>query len=324
MTWRPDSRQLIVAADLDRQTERCMIASFDLETGASVPIINDVNYFLYLVSPDDRLIYAEGARLLTIDLRSGRSALLAEQPDGFAFLGPLSISGDGRTLGVYWSEDGRYAIGKADAESGEVRAVIRPDFAEPYPMANHAMVNPVHPRQLFYAHEGSTDRIPDRIWSVDTETGEAFNLYRQKRLASGEHGEYVGHEVWSYCGEWLIFVQYPSSPMTPRGVCRVSRHGGEAEWVNGDYRYWHVCPSPDGRYAVADTLLDPGLGSEIVLIDLHARTSRLLCHIHKWPHHPGHPHPSFSPDSRKISFTYADSNDRLRVGVIDLAQILEQ
>ncbi|MFD0715764.1 hypothetical protein [Paenibacillus sp. GCM10027626] len=317
MSWRADSRNLVVATDADPITGYATLAAIDIISGHTIKLREGVWWQSGLVSRDNNYFYAEDSRIYVLNLATNRHALVAEHPAGCPFLEPLSLSADGQWLGVYWHEEGRYTIGTVDTATGSVQAVIRPDFAEPYPIANHAMVNPVYINQIFFAHEGTTEQIPDRIWAVDAKSGEARNLYEQRKLPDGTLGEYVGHEMWSYDGEWLYYVQYPHSPLRT-GICRVSREGGDAEFVNGDYRYWHVCPSPDGRYVVADTLLDPGLGSEIVLIDLATRKSRLLCRVSKWDRHPGHPHPSFSPDSTHISFTFVAEHGFLWVGVIEL------
>ncbi|GBG06264.1 hypothetical protein PAT3040_00781 [Paenibacillus agaridevorans] len=318
MSWRADSRHIIAAVNVDPATMIGTMVEIDTVNGYVKVLQEAMLCFNGLVTADDVFYYSIGAELLALDMRTGDPRLIAKHPNGCAFLEPLSITNDGKRFGVYWAEAGKYAVGTVDASTGEVKTVIQPDFPEPHPIANHAMINPVYANQLFYAHEGSTEQIVDRIWSIDVDTGAACNLYKQRKLSNGENGEYVGHEMWSYDGEWLYFVKYPHSPIAPTGIYRVSRDGGLTELMNEDYRYWHVCPSPDGRYAVADTLLDEGKGCEIVLIDLTARKSRMLCRVNRWNRHPGHPHPSFSPDSRKIIFTFADDHNLLRIGIIEL------
>jgi Tol biopolymer transport system component len=73
--------------------------------------------------------------------------------------------------------------------------------------------------------------------------------------------------------------------------------------------------SPDDRWVVADTHEH---GSKIVLVDAENGTSRPLCEVRRWEEHPGHPHPAFSPDSRKVSFTFADEENRLWVGIVEI------
>jgi len=318
MSWRADSRHIVVAVDIDPETMIGTIAEIDTLEGGFRVLQKQVPCFNGLVSANDILFYSVGAELFAMHLHTNERRLVAKHLNGSTFLEPLSITNDERYLGVYWKESGEYCIGIVDGVTGEVRQVIKPGFPEPHKIANHAMINPVYSDQIFFAHEGSTEQIVDRIWFVNASSGEAVNFYKQRKLLDGRNGEFVGHEMWSYDGEWLYFVKYAHSPLAPAGVCRVSRDGKLKEHINGDYRYWHACPSPDGQYVVADTLLDEGQGSEIVLIHLPTRKPRVLCRVDRWNHHPGHPHPSFSPDSRKIIFTYADEQKDLRVGIMEI------
>jgi Tol biopolymer transport system component len=128
--------------------------------------------------------------------------------------------------------------------------------------------------------------------------------------------EYVGHEIWAFDGSGLYFVKYAHSPDKPTGVYFADKRGERHAFVNGDYTYWHVGVSPDDRYAAADTQ-EPGR-SRIVLIDTATKQSKLLCELPCRGVHPGHPHPSFSPDSRKVTFTFSDEQDTLWVGVMDI------
>ncbi len=321
MSWRADSRHMIVAVNVDPNTMIGTFVEVDTLEGGFRVLQEQVPCFNGLVSANDILFYSVGAELFSLDLYTNEHKLIAAHPEGSTFLEPLSITNDETYLGVYWETAGEYWIGTVDSASGEVRQVIKPGFEEPHKIANHAMINPVYRDQIFFAHEGSTEQIMDRIWFVNAASGEAVNFYKQRKLLNGKNGEFVGHEMWSYDGEWLYFVKYAHSPLSPTGVCRVSRDGQLMEHINGDYRYWHACPSPDGQYVVADTLLDEGHGSEIVLIHLLTGKSQLLCRVNRWNHHPGHPHPSFSPDSRKIIFTYADEQRDLHVGIIELPQM---
>jgi Tol biopolymer transport system component len=87
----------------------------------------------------------------------------------------------------------------------------------------------------------------------------------------------------------------------------------------------HAAVSPDGKLMVADTrYVDCPVEKEsnIVLVNLQTKKSRLLAKINCWADHPGHPHPSFSQDSKKVVFTYADSGNNLRVGYIDISGTL--
>lgn len=315
MSWMSDSRHLVASASIEDDLS-CTFVLVDTESGRCETVVERGSWAGGIVSPDDWLYYLDGAAIRGIDLRGKTRRVVSELPKGGRFYEPLSVSADGRTMGVYWQAEGKWYIGLLDIASGAITASFVPGFAEPYPVANHAMVNPVYKKLVFFAHEGKTEHIPDRIWVWDSAGGKADNIYPQRRLPDGAHGDYVGHEMWAGDGEGLYWVQYGASPIKPTGVYYADkRRGWQAEWINGDYKYWHAAPSPDGRWVVADTHERPG---KVVLIDLQSRQSRLLAEIGLWWSHPGHPHPSFSPDSRKVTYTFADQNQSLWIGIIEM------
>ncbi|TXK84555.1 hypothetical protein [Paenibacillus sp. N3.4] len=328
MTWLSNSRHLIVQTDIDREKLTGSIVRFDTDTGDVQVLEEDLTWGRGVVSCDDILYLFDKNELYAIDAWSGERRTICKLEEHCTFFGPLSITNDGKVLGVYWKEqlhppedassrEANWVIGTVHTESGEVCVAARPLFEEPYPVANHAMVNPVDPNHVFFSHEGATEQIPDRLWVVDTRTGDMRNLFSQKREESGRPVEYVGHEIWAFDGSGLYFVKYPHSPDKPTGVFFVDKQGEWSEFVNGDYNYWHVGISPDGWYAVADTQ-EPGI-SKIVLIDMATKRSKLLCELPCRGVHPGHPHPSFSPDNRKITFTFSDEHDVLWVGIMDIS-----
>lgn len=326
MTWQRDSRTIVLSADVVQADMTCRYVAYDMARNAAELLEERADWGGATVSFDNKLYYLKHRRIHAIDLDTKEHRVLCSgATEETVFHGPLSVTNDGRSLGIYWTERGQWTIGRADARTGAMEKVATPGFAEPYPVANHAMINPIYANQIFYAHEGRTQDIPDRIWTVDADgpCGTARNLYRQQRLPDGCHGEYVGHEAWSYDGERLYFVKYSSSPLAPAGIYYVNRHGTEWGHLNGEHRHWHAAPSPDGRWIVSDTESDDHT-SKIVLTDAATGKSEVLCEVNRWPNHPGHPHPSFSPDSKRIAFTFADEHNDLWVGCIELEHMKER
>ncbi|MFD0716499.1 TolB family protein [Paenibacillus sp. GCM10027626] len=319
MSWLTDSRHLIVLTDLDRETKAGKIVRHDTLTGQSQILMDNGVWPRGVVGGDDQLYLFEGQELYSLHAWSGERRTICRLDDNCILHGPLSITNDSQTLGVYWLEgDQEWVIATVDARSGQVAEAARPGFVEPFPVANHAMINPVDSSCIFYSHEGATEHIADRLWVASTATGSKYNVFAQKRDENGKHVEYVGHEMWASDGSGLYFVKYAHSPHKPAGVYYADRNGKSQTFINGDYLYWHVSVSPDGRYAAADT--QEAGKSKIVLIDLATRQSKLLCELPCRGIHPGHPHPSFSPDSQKLVFTYADEQDTLWVGVTDIGE----
>lgn len=323
MSWLNDSQRLVATVNVDPKGTRGDYVLYDLQTGRTEPLPEDVRWGGGAVSFGNILYYLKDGGIRGYDPAKGDDFLVYASPDK-EFFGPLSVTNDGRMLGVFWKSGEDWSIGRLEAATGRLLETLTPGFAKPYSMANHAMINPVEDNLIFFAHEGTTQFIPDRIWLWDirqhgreTASG-AANLYRQRPMSDGQLGEYIGHEAWSWDGERLYFVKYSSSPLAPTGICYVTRQGAEFNHVNGDYRHWHVCPSPDGKWTVSDTEADGGTSSHIVLTEVATGKAEVLCTVKRWPNHPGHPHPSFSPDSRKITFTCADENNCLRIGCMEI------
>ncbi|MFK7696662.1 TolB family protein [Paenibacillus sp. HJGM_3] len=318
MSWLSDSRHLVLAIGIDPETLACSYAVVDTVTGKGELIVERSEWGCGVVSRQDVFfgLLEEGTRVFAYDASTGRLDVIGQAEAGTRLHGPLSIAGDGETIGLSWSRGDRSVIGVLHVRTGELEAIIEPSFSEPYPVANHAMINPVHPELVFYAHEGRTEHIPDRLWVVNRTTGEARNIFRQQKLEDGTHGQYVGHEMWAPDGSGLIFVAYAQSPWKPTGIYYAEKDGETSRFVNGDHKYWHVAASPDGRWLVADTQ-EPDHVASIVRIEAASGTSELLVRLPYWPRHPGHPHPSFSPDGRRIVFTYAGEGGALRVGILE-------
>ena len=316
MSWMSDSRHMLLCTQIDEEKKGKYIKT-DIMDGRTEVIAERLDWGRGLVSQQDVFYYYDGPLIYEFNLITCQTRTVCTLNPDETVYGPLSITNDGKKMGIYWRKGNDWTIGTLDITNGLVEKAASPGFAEPYPIANHAMINPAYPHLIFFSHEGQTEYIADRIYIIDTDSGIIKNAYPQKKLEGGELVEFVGHEMWSADGDYLYFVKYPQSPLKPTGVHRIDKQSSEASLINGDYNYWHVSLSPDGKWAVADTIEQEAI-SKIVLIHLENRTSRMLCELPIWYQHPGHPHPSFSPDSRKISFTFADEQANLQVGIIDL------
>jgi len=56
--------------------------------------------------------------------------------------------------------------------------------------------------------------------------------------------------------------------------------------------------------------------SGILLVDTQTGRQEVICRFPRGQKHPAHPHPSFSPDGKKIAFTLAAGPDS-HVAVVD-------
>lgn len=211
------------------------------------------------------------------------------------------------------------------------------EFPSGTPHMTHLMINPVYDNLVYFCHEGTTTKIPDRMWTIDTNTGEQKNIFIQQPNSLGSDseiktGETSGHENWTADGEHMVFVKYPyNTNVGMNGIVRIDKYGENREYINDDYRYWHCHPSADNRFITADTMMsgitqgenvNMGFGSsDIVLVDSKTSSSKLLAEIKCGVTHPYQPHPAFSPNGRLVAFACVNEEELLCVGIMDVTDL---
>ncbi|MFI4911754.1 MAG: hypothetical protein ACIAQZ_08830 [Sedimentisphaeraceae bacterium JB056] len=334
-TWDADSEKLVVCANMNTTTWPCDFLEFDTTTNTTT-FIDSSNYYHGVVSPTNKFYYTKGDDVYSFDMDTHQQTLICTHPDNKAFYGVPSVSNDGSVMTVYWrdSENKVRNISKIDTSTGTLTTIIdstyvKSAFDSPYDTIDHPMVNPVYKDLFFYCRNGDADEIPDRIWVYDENLDQHKNTYVEQLLPDDSPGEGVGHEMWAYNGLKLYFVKYfyPVSQITPTGLMWVDKwDSSEYDLINGDEEYLHAAVSSDERWLVADTKYWTGSVekmSDIYLIDLKTKKSKLLARVNTWTNQPGHVHPSFSPDNSKVTFTFADSSNNLWVGYIDISDITE-
>jgi len=151
--------------------------------------------------------------------------------------------------------------------------------------------------------------LTDRVWVVNRDGSNNRRLYRRKE------GEWITHESWIPGRREVAFVDWP------HGVRCVNVDTLAVRQV-ASFNAWHAVSNRRGRLMVADTnfpdvgvqLFDPldGVGEPRTLC--HPQASSIGRHwAGPFPYEHGpvkvhapqhtHPHPSFSPDGRKVCFT---------------------
>lgn len=326
-SWTADSCYLVVSVLQHREDRNSELYRVDKVTGEGVRLLANHMWDIGTVGSDDRYYYYDHHRIQSIDLHTLDIHTIYEDDDSETrFGGPLSITNDNRTLGLIVKREGTAYVSLLDVERGRLQDVTAPKFSDPLPLVTHPMVNPEQDHLIFYCHEGRTDLVSDRIWVANAADSTRTNLFQQRyhmREDRLQLGEWVGHEMWSHDGSQLFFVKYAVSPFGPTGIYAVAADGSRTDFINGDYRYWHVAVSPDGRYAVADTQEWPTM-PRIVLIDLHCGRSSWLCHAPSWKKHPSHPHPCFSTDSRTVVFSYMNEEGMLEVALTEVEDLVRE
>ena len=290
------------------------------------------------------LVYFDmtGHNMYLLDPDSGRCANILHEPEG-TIADPPSISTDGTRV-VYYvlypAVENRLFTGVnsvifaliLDPKTLEVSRGPRilvaypgrkgPTYAEnprDQVHVNHCQINPANRDHICYAHEFhniGVDGSPmkTRLWQVMSDGSYDRPVIRQKAR------EGHTHEVFGPSGKCLYYVDFWA-----RSVFAVDFESGERRLVfeASEYLPNHITISPDERFIAADTWADEGTDahgnpmSSILLVDTQTGEQRILCRFPRHEKHPGHPHPSFSPDGTKIAFTLADG-ENTQVACVDI------
>lgn len=205
-------------------------------------------------------------------------------------------------------------MGRVNTETGEFEEYLRKTFEKPFDIANHLMICPENPDMAFFAHEGTTQYISNRLWIYDKNLDKAWNLAKQNLDGDGNLGDCFGHEMWAPHGKGMYFVKYPVSPVPPKGICYVDIESGEHKVLYSKYRYWHVGVSKNNRFLLSDTTTGEKY-SEVVVVDTEDNTETIIDAPEITWTHPCHPHPQMSPDCDKVCYTALSEENRTCVKI---------
>lgn len=277
-------------------------------------LCNDVGDSSYVVY-DDMVYYCTKKEIKSINLETDEIKTIYKFEDIDFYLPHITSDGKFLTLeNAEWNrKDDKDLFLRINLETNEAKIMFTKGFLPPFEIANHCMPCPGNSNIIFFAHEGTTQYVTNRMWVYDCKTDKMRNIAKQEMTEDGDLGEYFGHEMWAPDGKGLYFVKYPQSPLKPTGLCYVDWQTGKKEILFSEYLYWHVSTSLDGKYLMADTMKGAYDGSdlcEVVLADIENKTEEIIDVVHSNGRHPCHPHPSISPDSKVVAYT-AFENGRI-------------
>ncbi len=213
-------------------------------------------------------------------------------------MGTTALSFDDRFWALRFGMGGCANLAVIDTASGQCEVILQRDTIA------HLMFCPDDNNLLYYAGP-----LKDRVWVINRDGSGNRRLYQR------EPGEWITHEVWLPDRRELAFVDWP------RGIRAINVDSG-AERRVASFNAWHAICNRDGSMMVADTnfpdigiqLFNPrdGIGEPLTLC--HPNASNQGAHWDgPFPYEDGpikvnapqhtHPHPSFSPDSRRVVFT---------------------
>jgi hypothetical protein len=250
--------------------------------------------------------------------------------DGGGF-GTMHMTNDGKYISI--ETGGRTFL--VDLESGNTEYVISKKFAPPFWESDHYIVCPTDKNKMFFAHEGDTRYVSNRLWLY--EHGKGMRCIAKQRLdEDGNLGDCFGHESWAPDGKGLWFVKYRDSTIFPKGISYVDLEGNQQNAIYGKYPYWHASCSADGRYLAADAITGdyngPRFSSftdeqmalvcecDCCIVNLKTGEERSVIKALTFLEYPDHPHPSFSTNAKWM--VYHDVVDgRVTLGFVKLEDI---
>jgi len=269
----------------------------------------------------NRMIASVNQSILLFDLNKSALPLeVFQAPRDWVLDQLLSITADGQRM-VISMRHGMQQLYRGllvDLQSGQIRTIVeRPWYA------NHFHFSPFDPDWIGYAHEGPTEKIPDRTWVWHAEKAPQGKCVFDQASDDPQLKLCVGHERWTHHDVSAVTIAYGVSPVGPRGLYEVFADDRPARLVSAGDRDFHCDITRDGRWAVLDTTGPhdaPGKGwdnaadvSDIFIVDMKTGRRQFLARSHL-NLHPRHAHPVFSPDGATIYYNEAESGgERNRV-----------
>lgn len=330
-----DNDTVIVARSKEQEISKDVeLVKFSLKDMSKEVICKNVYNFTQYVVHDGKIYYIEADKgnLMVTDAKTKETKLVwenkyvltengvIENGDGEIVRPAMpSITNDGKTMTVFFDGNNVASVMvRIDVETGKGEKVYEKKFEKPFYVANHVMICPENRDLIFFAHEGDTFYVSNRLWLYDIAEDKAWNPAKQHLDADGNLGDCFGHEMWAPSGKGLYFVKYPCSPQPPRGVCYVDVKTGKTELLYSGYKYWHVGSSSDEKFLTADTQ-HPGYRSEVIIINLETNEEFMADDIKITGKHPCHPHPQMSPDSKKVIYTCLNEKGKTcaKIAILD-------
>jgi len=312
-SFHPDGRRLVFASNRSGKFDHYVM---DLETG-EITQLTDVTGTLRsnlgVIDPRGEWLYFwEDFDLRAINFETYEERHLYTAPEGQRG-GLLSISSDGEQLAFplipmleLKSQTSKIYSGMQEmferCDSGDI-VVVKTDGSESWVAyhencwTSHVNICPGDRDLILYCHEGSWDRVDQRMWLVRSDGTE------RRPLRPQEPEDALGHEYWLDDG---VTVGYHG------------RRGPRKEGIFGlihkdgtDCREY-VLPAPsnhcqsthDGSRHVTD-----GLGGERYIWEIHpqedgtAECTKVVNHGGSFEMQIGHPHPVISPDDKWVLYT---------------------
>lgn len=311
----------------------------------------DVSEYFFCTTKKNNLWYLDGdSSICKINLDTYEKTVVVHLPDAYQDISlttgvmlqvdfeETSLTIAGRD--VRYIDNRRYGlpVHQYDIENNIWKNIFVDDFSRDfiteYTYPGHLCQNPVVKNLVFYCHEGQY--VNDRTWVMDTNTGERWVGFPQKKYSPERSGESGCHEFWLADGihlgtvrnnyhhdeiryNWGAEVETP----TEMGIYFARWDGKDRYLVNGDYNYSHCMTALNtNRWLISDVGIDSNNGfTKLVLIDTEAGWSKVIVN-HTKGNNPGHSHPQFSWSADKAFFgLWSDDYKTVQVGWTEIGDI---
>jgi len=323
-----DGRYILFGGWFDHDWN-CYLLDLHTATARQLTQGSGDNTFGCFITPDDTgVIYVKGGReLRRVDLATLHEDVLYTVPDGYQgygtwvantdctkMVGIEVVQGDLMPLAT-WQEfreqyfrRPRCRLVVIDLALGTSRVLL-----EEARWLGHPIYRPFDDRTVAYCHEGPHDLVDARMWLIDED---GTNVRQVKR-----HGpdESCTHEFWAPDGSRLLYVSYKKG-RAERWICAADPVTLENRALMTMPPCSHLMSNFDGTLLVGDGSDAPtdvedtaayahASDPYLYLFDLRtSSTHRIARHDTSWRVHRGnrqvtHPHPSFTPDERRVLYT---------------------
>jgi oligogalacturonide lyase len=313
--WYDQGRKLLFSSDRNNRTN---LFGVDIATGEIeqltdlelVPQPRELEFLRACKNPlVDEVYFWHDLRLVALDLSDKSTRTLFEldprwcvsmtncSADGkYIFFGSWLDLSDRIPTDLLRGYVGFYETWQAKPRSQIVRVVIDNGnadvlFDEDY-WIGHVNTSPTQSNLLTFCHEGPWDKVDNRIWGMDVNTGKVW------KIRPTDKGEVVGHEYWFSDG---IHVGYHG-------------HNAQGKSMFGRIRFDNSVPDErdfpgeTGHIFSLDENLIVGDGSDVIRVwkkeGVHYAGPRVLCrHDSAMRIQQTHPHPRISPNGDYVVFT---------------------
>lgn len=328
--WYKNGDKLLFSSDRNNRTNLFSInlSSHEIQQLTDlepVPLPREVEFLRACRNPvKDEAYFWHDLKLISLDLNTVKTKILFEL-DSVWSISMTNCAADGKYVYFGIWEDlsdkfevdllRRYIGFEETWEAKPISKIIRAAtdgsgseviFEEKY-WIGHINTSPTRSDLITFCHEGPWEKVDNRIWCMNVETGEVWKV-RPKN----EEGERVGHEYWYADGETIGFHGTRADGSAFLGHVRYDNTG----LVEVDFsKYTGHIHSNDMNLIVGDG------GNEIRLWKWNGTTydgPRMLCkHNSTMNIQQAHPHPRLNADGTQVLYS-SDMSGYCNVFLVDI------